>query len=395
MMIRYIPEGKVLLYVVLTTLLFFGCSKDDDPIKPDPDPQEEELIDIYVEDPSFKVVGYFPYYRFSAVNSIDFSKLNYVNIAFANFDVSGNIKVGSGTNISSVVSQIKSEGAKVFLSLGGGGLNQAQEDKWLQLLNSSNRANSIHKILNYLNANNLDGVDVDIEGTLLTSLGNNYNLFIKELRAHLHAENKGITAAVYPISVRQNITSTTLKSFDFLNVMAYNEKGLWDMDNPGQHSSYEFAQEALDFWMGDQAIDASKLVLGMPFYGIDFDPAVASSKTYSDIIAEDPMLAFSDNHEAIYYNGIPTIVKKTQLAKEMVNGTMIWELGQDNFMGYSLLNAIGSALSLLPCAEDVQVFFLDSDGDGKGDHTNYLIACEQPEGYVLDYSDTDDADPST
>ncbi|WP_397444945.1 T9SS type A sorting domain-containing protein [Polaribacter sp. R77954] len=41
-----------------------------------------------------------------------------------------------------------------------------------------------------------------------------------------------------------------------------------------------------------------------------------------------------------FYNGIPTIEKKVELAHKKVGGIMIWELAQDSFTEYSLLNAI-------------------------------------------------------
>jgi hypothetical protein len=49
----------------------------------------------------------------------------------------------------------------------------------------------------------------------------------------------------------------------------------------------------------------------------------------------------------LYYNGIPTIVAKTELAKAETSGVMIWELGQDAsgpFANLSLLRAIDEAL---------------------------------------------------
>ena len=41
-------------------------------------------------------------------------------------------------------------------------------------------------------------------------------------------------------------------------------------------------------------------------------------------------------------------------------------------------------------AVDATVYYLDSDGDGFGDATQILLACEEPEGYVLDNTDCDD-----
>ena len=42
----------------------------------------------------------------------------------------------------------------------------------------------------------------------------------------------------------------------------------------------------------------------------------------------------------IYYNGQPTAKKKAMLSKNMANGIMMWEKGQDAHDGNSLLKAV-------------------------------------------------------
>ena len=44
--------------------------------------------------------------------------------------------------------------------------------------------------------------------------------------------------------------------------------------------------------------------------------------------------------EIKYYNGRPTIANKVELAVQKLSGIMIWELGQDSFTEYSLLETI-------------------------------------------------------
>ena len=41
-----------------------------------------------------------------------------------------------------------------------------------------------------------------------------------------------------------------------------------------------------------------------------------------------------------HYNGRPTIASKVKLAAQNLSGIMIWELGQDSFTEYSLLQTI-------------------------------------------------------
>lgn len=42
-----------------------------------------------------------------------------------------------------------------------------------------------------------------------------------------------------------------------------------------------------------------------------------------------------------------------------------------------------------------KVWYKDSDGDGRGDRTNYLYSCNvQPKGFVDNPDDKDDTDPN-
>jgi hypothetical protein len=44
-----------------------------------------------------------------------------------------------------------------------------------------------------------------------------------------------------------------------------------------------------------------------------------------------------------FYNGVPTMQKKTQLAKRFASGIMIWTIAADTLDETSLLNAIDQA----------------------------------------------------
>lgn len=124
----------------------------------------------------------------------------------------------------------------------------------------------------------------------------------------------GITSAVYPL-------------MDFLNLMAY------DGGDGAAHSPYSFAVSAIDFWSG-KGLPARQMVLGVPFY------ARPSWRPYSALVAEDPAAAQQDQLGSDYYNGIPTMQAKTELAIERASGVMIWELTQDTQDDTSLLGAI-------------------------------------------------------
>ena len=103
------------------------------------------------------------------------------------------------------------------------------------------------------------------------------------------------------------------------------------------HSSYEYADEALRYWLG-RGLPASKAVLGLPFYSRPIE------KPYKAIVGKDPSASQVDEFKilstTVNYNGIPTIQKKTELAIKTGSGVMIWALNYDSSDETSLLSAI-------------------------------------------------------
>ena len=65
------------------------------------------------------------------------------------------------------------------------------------------------------------------------------------------------------------ITEEALNALDFINLMVYDYTGPWN-PSPGQHSSYNHAKRGIHFWKNKVGINPSKLTLGVPFYGYDF-----------------------------------------------------------------------------------------------------------------------------
>jgi hypothetical protein len=124
---------------------------------------------------------------------------------------------------------------------------------------------------------------------------------------------------------------------------------------------------------------SQKITLGLPFYGFDFTPP-ARYIDYKEIIQGDPSLAYVDSTGMRYYNGIPMIVRKTELAKKELGGVMIWEISCDTISDLSLLRALHQTIEAGDCP--VKTFYKDEDGDGLGDPSRPVQACYAPNGYV-------------
>ena len=326
---------KKQLYLILSFLIISCSSVDDDDII-----DTDQNIDLFSTEA--RVVGYFPYYRFSLNDKIQYCKVTHLNIAFANPETDGTIVLpsNSGDLLKNVMDTARSQNSdiKIYISLAGGALSDQVSNTWKNFLSSpQDRPILIEKIVSYVLENGFDGVDVDLEWNHVTA---GYSDFVIELRDALKSKSKGITAA-YPSETRYSlITQEALNALDFINLMVYDYTGPWN-PSPGQHSSYNHAKQGINFWKNTVGINPSKLTLGVPFYGYDFqNSTTVKAFTYGSMVDSDVSNSEKDNVGNKYYNGRPTIANKVKLASQNLSGIMIWRLGADSFSEYSLLETI-------------------------------------------------------
>jgi len=139
-----------------------------------------------------------------------------------------------------------------------------------------------------------------------------------------------------------------LAQLDFVNIMSYDKTGPWKPKKSGPHAPYKMAVKDVDYWT-DKGIAKEKLNVGIPFYGYGFGPDAPESMSFRKIIST---YAGSENRDevdlpaggTIYYNGIPTIKKKTKLALKKTGGIMIWQLLQDAQGDLSLLKVVNDTI---------------------------------------------------
>jgi chitinase len=292
----------------------------------------------------FRVIGYV---RTSDIENgraagIDLNKVNYINIAFINPDKNGDFKPMPG--LTAFIAAAHNKNVKVLGSIGGG-LAPAY---YLSLLADSMRSNFIKEAVQTVADNQLDGIDVDIEGKYID---NNYENFIIDLSTALKQQHKLLTAAVATV-YKSQYTDKALAQFDFINIMSYDKTGPWNLNNPGQHSPYAMAVEDLSYWNNTRGIVKEKLSLGLPFYGYGFGKNAPEDMSFKDIIKRYPESEKTDSVNVtgggvIYYNGIPTIKAKTTLAFEKAGGIMIWQLLQDAPGDDSLLKIINDTIGIV------------------------------------------------
>ena len=287
----------------------------------------------------FRIVGYIHSNHYDpAIDSIHFEKITHLNIAFINPDSTGTLIAPPAFD--SIADKAREYKIKILASLGGGSFNP----NFASLLADENRRSFVMDIVKFTMDHQLDGIDVDIENDNLDS---NYNKLIAELAPELKKQKKLLTAAVAAWT-GDRISTETLKKFDFVNVMSYDQTGPWNKDKPGPHSTFEKANEDLDYWIG-RGLKKKDLNLGLPFYGYCFGTQLGESMSFKDITARFPGADQLDQFNppgggTVYYNGIPTIQQKTSLAQKKAGGVMIWQLLQDAYGDGSLLTKIVSKI---------------------------------------------------
>ncbi|WP_109700792.1 glycosyl hydrolase family 18 protein [Chitinophaga deserti] len=317
---------KLLLFGALIPLL--ACSKPSpDKAKPDKAPPASRMrVQAYL----FSWNGNWE----TPVSTADMAKVSDLTLAFFNPEANGDLGPDRAALKRAVdAARTKNSAIRIYFAIGGGSPSAHLE----HLIKPANRNAFIAKIVQLATdpGYGFEGVDVDLENDLINV---DYAGFVSALGTALHANKKVMTAALARWTTQQNIADSTLKQFDYINIMSYDETGYWNPAVPGQHSSV--AKAVNDFqYFKSRGVPAGKLLIGLPFYGYGFGsgfPATeASARTYSQIVLTYPGAAGRDSTivsgaGTIWYNGQPTITGKVQFAaSEKAAGVMIWELNQD------------------------------------------------------------------
>lgn len=299
----------------------------------------------------YYVVGYLPYYRsVTSIPDVKFRMTNVVMYAFYGVNGSGTLSAPSApsSTLTAVRDKARANNAKVFLAINDGAAGNFKN----MAATAAGRNNFIKDVMNTVRANTLDGIDIDWEFPS-TSDGTDatFTLLIKELSDSLHRDGRyylscAITAGKYAGGIRDAIRNEIFPYVDFFNIMAYDD---FSTTVPYRHhSDYTLATVCLNYWLNTRSMPAAKAVLGVPGYGRPSGITQTNTVlTYSGILAQggNPQLdsaivtAGGFTNYTIYYNGQYTVKRKAKLAKDIANGVMFWEKGQDAHDNNSLLKA--------------------------------------------------------
>lgn len=260
----------------------------------------------------------------------------------------GNGAMVSDAQLRRLVAAAHESGTKVVASLGGAVIPPCGGD-WAQLAAPDMRPKVVASLMAMVDRYQLDGIDVDLEGELMTAIDHagNYTPLVSALAAELHARSKVLTAATgsYPGGM---IPDASLSSFDLIGIMSYDQVGPTWGPAGGEHSTYAQAQADLALWIR-KGVPARKLAIGMPFYGRGFgsyrqgwslaeiESAFGERQLGSDLVGPR-----CGGCSYITYNGLPTLERKAELAGAWGAGVMVWEVGQDLQDGRAIRHVVSA-----------------------------------------------------
>ena len=346
------------------------------------------------------IIGYYPAwmsYSGYTPESIDISKLNNINYAFANIGSDYKIEMGypdkDPENFKKFQELKKiNPDLKVLISVGGWNWSVKFSDL---AATDENRAKFADSCVEFVAKYGLDGVDLDWEypvgGGLKTNSNRpedkqNFTLLLKEMREKLNAQelkdNKNYLLTIAAGASNYYIENTEVDKFqnylDYVNLMTYDIHGPWDTYSDFNSPLYNNGDESYQYkisidssvkaWL-NAGLPAEKLVVGIPFYGYTYNVSKNANDglyqthtngkalSYDTIKKEylnNPQYTKNFHDESLVpwlYNGKTFIsyddsqsiaLKAKYIRERNLGGAMIWELSQDS--GGELLNSLYEGL---------------------------------------------------
>ena len=294
------------------------------------------------------VGGYIPSYR--DPGTVDYTKLTHAFYAFAKTNSYGDIIIDNPTVFNTF--KTASTGTQRYLSLSGGG-----DNTFIAMATSASARQAFaSNCAIFCQTHALQGVDMDWEGIITTQDSAHYGALMRALASSLHSNGLNLTATVGFGSYSGDYYNVgALKVADWIQLMVYDQTGTWAESPYGNHATYQHMLDAISYWAQRGYSDLSKMVIGLPFYGYQFNSTqggLATGLSYSEIISLYPGLSCDrDDANLTVFNSPETIRKKVRYVIENgLKGVMIWEMGQDlnSNNERSLLKAVSLATCGLP-----------------------------------------------
>ncbi len=307
------------------------------------------------------VAGYYPHWLKSTLppSKIQFENLTHIIHSFAWPNSNGEIKSYEGLLDSNMNQKVHEANKKILLAFGGAGNSDGFGP---MAVDSVSRKKFVNNVYRFITDNNYDGIDIDWEFPQTDAEKKALTLLVKELREKFNANDSSllITMAVGASNWSgQHFEFEKLKNdIDWFGMMGYDISGSWS--STAGHNAPLYKNK--DDWSWNdgyyylhstRSIPNEKLVLGLPFYGKEFnatDIYKQHSGSVFDLKYYEVVNKISSGNWEYFWDGkarVPYLLNKertkfitfddTNSVKEKVKyvldknvaGVMIWALGQD------------------------------------------------------------------
>ncbi len=303
---------------------------------------------------TYKVVGYFN--TFGINYTVKYQKLTHINYFGAVTNSDGSL---SGIVNNSFITEAHNAGCKVLLTIGG--------DLSKMVADTGKRNRFVRTLTDYITSHHYDGADFDWEFPASSADSAGEHALMKQIYVAFQAKDTTLLITMAIGAGPTSAGSTRWRNYRVLNqyVNWYNVMD-YDLDQESQGKSgynaalyndnigYDYSVNASILSLSggsNPLIPKNKLVLGVPFFGKQFNSATfnaaytieESEKKYSDIytmlqsggwiyhfdnIAKVPYL--TNGSSVVTYDDSMSIALKCQYMKaHNMSGIMIWEMAED------------------------------------------------------------------
>lgn len=211
--------------------------------------------------------------------------------------------------------------------------------------------------------NAFDGIDIDYERVPATSRAD-FTAFVDTLAQKLHAAGKVLSITVYPkTSDSQNWNGPGAQDWiaigrlaDSVKIMAYDYH--WSTSDAGAITPIDWLDQVATY--AESAIPASKIMVGLPWYGYDWVGTAGATMTYAAAMQlaatngatiqrdanDEPMFTYS-NH-TVYFQDASSFSRKIEILKMKhgsIGGWANWAAGQEDPAIWNMLRFQSSPLA--------------------------------------------------
>jgi chitinase len=305
---------------------------------------------------------------------IEFAGLTEVMQAFVLPKPDGTVEGITAAQSKQLIDLAHSAGCKVVVSMGG----ENSGPSFTPNLSDTMRPVLVRNLVALVVSRQYDGVDIDMEPIQDSDISG-YTRFITELRAGLNAARPGLLLTT-AVGWQPKLFAALQSQFDQINVMTYCESGPWQGWSTWHNAALYGASSPMSSgapYPSDDAeiqsylkagVSASKLGLGIPFFGEVWSGATAPKQSvqgvtmaetdYHEIVndyapraqahwdteADAPYLSLIAENQFVSYDDARSCADKVTYAlRRGLGGVMIWEIAG----GYMALQPRGHRQDLL------------------------------------------------